>query len=155
MSSHVRQQIRKAVAAKVDDITDFGTGAAVRVYTDRVHPITHAAGGEGTHLRGDRPRRRHDGCRGSVSGPSGVTVDIEIRASAKTAIDDTLDDLCVKVEEKIMSDDTLGGLAIGTRYQKTMIGMDGESEKPRGLAVITYAVDYRVAYNEPETAITS
>jgi hypothetical protein len=152
--SHVRQQIREAVAGKVDDITDFGTGTAVRVYTDRVHPITtlpaakvmtsldvdaedDAFGGAGVYVT----RRR-------------VTVRIEIRAKAASAIDDTLDALCVKVEEKIMSDDTLGGLAIGTRYQSTETDMDGEAEKPTGLAVITYIVDYRVAYNEPETAIT-
>ncbi len=155
MSSHVRQQIRKAVAAKVDDITDFGTGAAVRVYTDRVHPITTLPAAK--VLTSEEIDLEDDtmGAAGVYRVRRRVTVDIEIRASAKTAIDDTLDDLCVKVEEKIMSDDTLGGLAIGTRYQKTMIGMDGESEKPRGLAVITYAVDYRVAYNEPETAITS
>ena len=67
-------------------------------------------------------------------------------------VDDTIDSICVQVEEAIASDYTLNGIAKNTVLISTDIDFSGEAEQPVGIARLTFSVLYVTSINDVETA---
>jgi hypothetical protein len=59
----------------------------------------------------------------------------------------------LEVEEAILDDPTLGGLAINTELTATEATYSGDSEQPVGTIRLTFQVQYRTESGQPETAI--
>jgi len=82
-----------------------------------------------------------------------LSVSVEARAKATTALDDTLDTVSAEVEAALATDITLGGLAKDLWLSNTTIGFDGAADQPTGLATMSYSVEYRVAEGAPTVSI--
>jgi len=143
--SHVRQQIREAVVAKLKEITDIGD----RAYPYRTIPHTTLPDIV-VYTTEDEVDHEHDAGDKEIHI---LTVQVEARAKVTDDLDDVLDGLCVDVEKKMMEDASLGGLVKYLELVKTTIEMQGESEKPVGVATLEYAAWYRVSRTDPETVV--
>jgi hypothetical protein len=146
MSKHARQQIREAIVDTLSAITEFGG----RVYGYRTRP--HRTMPDAT-VRTVNDEVQHeldtlDGLEVHV-----LTVTVEIRAKEKDGVDDTLDALCLLVEEAMRDDPTFGDLVKQLELVGTSIEIEGETDEKNGLASIEYEVWYRVSADAPDTIV--
>jgi hypothetical protein len=79
-----------------------------------------------------------------------LSVDAYVRVN--DTFDDTIDALCVEIEETIAADYTLNGLVKDTILTSTEIDFDGEAERPVGVARLTYTIRYVTTIGDVETA---
>jgi hypothetical protein len=146
--AHVRKQIRDAVATTVTGLATTGAN----VYKGRFYPIN---GGKLPAL-----------CVYTTSEQSVVNVFgsgrgtdrelqlvVEVYARSKTTVEDTLDQIAVEVEEAIAADTDIGGLAKDIVYSSMEVDADADPEQTVAVARLIYAVTYRVAETDVETAI--
>jgi len=145
--AHVRKQIRDRVESTLSSgVTSVGG----RVYASRVYPLTNPdlpavaiyAGSEGSALQtmGLRTLMRE------------LSLNVDAYVRINDTFDDTIDALCVEIEEAIAADYTLNGLAKDTILTGTEIDFDGEAEKPVGVARLTYTIRYVTSIGDVETA---
>lgn len=80
-----------------------------------------------------------------------VAADIIIKGSSAT-ISDTLDDICVSVEEAIAADFHLNGLAKSCILNDTNITINVEGERSVASARLVYTVEYVTSISDVETA---
>jgi len=147
--SHVRQQIREAIALKLTGLTTTED----RVYQNRfttldkanlpclvITSIRDVSAGPISH---DVPRTiQHD-----------VSIKITAYAKALDNLDDALDDICEQVEVAMSTDRKLSGLVFNVDLQATDIDFNGEGDQPHGIAQLEYSVKYHVKENDPSTAV--
>ena len=145
--AHVRKQIRD----RMESILSTGvTSVSGRVYASRIYPMTGpdlpavaiytASETSGLQTMGTRTLARE------IS----LNVDAYVRVTA--TFDDTIDALCVEIEETVAADYTLNGLVKDAILTSTEIDFDGESEKPVGVARLTYTIRYVTTIGDVETA---
>lgn len=146
--SHARQQLREAFATAVTGLTTTGSrvhqsmvipidpdnGAALRVYT-----LDEALVESTTTQPRTQYRRLQIICEGVAKAASGL--------------DDTLDTIAAEVEAAIAADVTLGGLCKDCFLEATEIEINGDTEKPAGVARMTWLCDYAVKENDAETLV--
>lgn len=145
--AHVRQQIRNRIATLVTGLATTGSS----VYKMRRYSLDDAklpalcvyTMDEGSNLVtvGTRTLRR--------------VINVAVQVFAKdssTAISDTLDGICVEVEEAIAADFTLNGLAKSCILSSTDIDINVEGEKSVGSANLVYSVEYITTIGDVETA---
>lgn len=146
---HAREAIRDAV---VTTCTGLATTGA-KVYPSRVYPSgdTHLPGlsiytgsealDEDTQVMGGKQFRN-------------LEVVIEARAKLASGLDDKLDDICAEVETAMFADLTLGVGVKDIDYGGTEIELEGEdSDRPVGVARMTFVVFYRIDVTDPTTII--
>jgi len=144
-AKHIRQQIREAVVTKLKEITTFSN----RVYPYRTMPHT---------LLPDAVVKTDDDVvirelTADHKYMRALSLIIETRVKAVADIDDTLDSLCLAIEEKMMADPTFGGLLKSLELSSTKIEMSQESEQPVGLATIEYEAWYRMLRTDADTVV--
>ena len=145
--SHVRQQIRDRFATL---LTSGVSLVSSRVYSSRVYPLTQANLPALTIYTGsERSGLQTMGVK-TLSRTANIMVDAYVRSTAN--VDDTIDSICVQVEEAIASDYTLNGIAKNTVLISTDIDFSGEAEQPVGIARLTFSVLYVTSINDVETA---
>lgn len=155
--SHVRTQIRNAVAAEVTGLTTSGA----RVYETRIYPYDADDHLPGLAVYTVTEARLDDGDVVSnwTEGYRALRLVVEARAKAASGVDDTLDTMCAEVEAALYdgandSGTTLYGLIKGLDYVETELEYSGESDQPVALARVTFSIMYRVDGLDPETAIS-
>lgn len=144
--SHVRQQIRIAIEARLTGLAT--TGARVhlsRIYTVADVPalLIYASDEESELDTSGRPAKLRR------------FLDIQIQGLAGTAdssLDDTLDEIAKEVEVAVNSDTTFGGQVQRARLTQTEFSLVGDGEKQFGSVRLNYRMQYRTAENDPETA---
>lgn len=145
--SHVRQQIREAVATVLTGLTTSGA----RVFQSRLRVLSDA----------DLPCLLINTDDESIDTPAishaamqERELQLLVRAVAKNgaSVDDLLDTMLAEVETA-MTGQTLGGIAKGLVLEKISIEMNDELEKPIGIASATYRVTYYTADGAPGTAL--
>jgi len=132
---HIRQQIRNAVTAQVKKVPDLANSTyesrvyqlskddlpAALIFTESevVEPAT----------KQNRPgiQRRH------------VETVVYVFARADTNIENALDDLSEKVENKILEDQTFGGIAERTTLDNTSLLIGGDPDAPTGAVRMSFA----------------
>lgn len=143
--AHARQSIRDAAVTALTRLTTTGTAC----YSGRVNPYetlpclsvyTLSESVEGGEL-GTKQMRM-------------LTLRVEARARAASDLDDTLDTITAEVETALMADRTLGGTAKTLELAQTEIELSGDAEQPVGLAVLDFAVLYRIDGTDPTTTIS-
>jgi hypothetical protein len=147
--SHVRKQLREAIAALVTGLSTTGS----RVFQSRVYPLqeselpallvsTESEANE--YLTVHKPRMQKK------------TISVLIKAVAKAVsdFDDTLDEMCREVEEALATNQSIGGLAKALRLTGTNIALDGNGEQPVGVASISFDIEIFCFENTPDVAIT-
>jgi hypothetical protein len=78
---------------------------------------------------------------------------LEVFVKAVSDTDDTIDQICVEVEEAMAGDTELNGLAKDSYLVSTSINYIGEGDQPMAVASLNYEVEYQVQESDPETAI--
>lgn len=130
---HVRKQVRNAVTAKVKEVNDLKKSTyESRVYqlqkedlpaalifseTEVVNPATHGQ------------RRIQERLIETV---------VYLFARADKEIENVLDDLSEKVENKILEDETFGGIAAATVLSNTQLLIGGDPDAPTGAARLSF-----------------
>lgn len=70
-----------------------------------------------------------------------------------TELDDQLDAMCAETEAALMADPTLGNRVLHCEHQATEMDLEGDLERPVGIARMTFQVRYVIAADDPETLI--
>lgn len=143
--SHVRQQIREAVATAAGTIATSAT-----VYTSAVYPFdtlpciavyTTPESAEFDSIT--TPRTSVRDC----------DVRVEVRAKAITGADNTIDQIAAEVEAALAADVTLGGITRDIRFASFNLDVSGEADKPTMLGTLVFVARYRVKENNAQTAV--
>lgn len=145
--SHVRQQIRDRIATLVTGLPTTGNNVyKMRRYAlddSKLPAILVYTMDESSSLItiGNRTINRT------------INVSVEILASGSSStIQDTIDTLCVNVEEAIGNDYQLNGLAKSCILTSTEVDIVTDGEKPISSARLVFACEYITAINDVETA---
>jgi hypothetical protein len=148
MANHVRQQIREYFGTALTGLTTTGSN----VYESRVYTLqedtlpslviyTKSEISEPIVIGTDRVMSRE------------LSVVVEAYCKATSNFDDTIDTISKEVEEAIMADRTLGGLAKDTYVESTEIEYTGEGEQPVGYVTLTFLTNYYVQETNPDVAV--
>jgi hypothetical protein len=148
MANHVRQQIREYFGTTLTGLTTTGTNVyESRVYTLQNNTLpslviyTKSEISEPIVIGTDRVMSRE------------LSVVVEAYCKATSNFDDTIDTISKEVEEAIMADRTLGGLAKDTYVESTEIEYTGEGEQPVGYVTLTFLTNYYVQETNPDVAV--
>lgn len=145
--SHVRNQIRNRIATLVTGLPVTGANVyKMRKYAlddSKLPAICVYTTDESSGLItvGTRTLRR----------VINVMVEVLAKGSSVT-ISDTIDNICVSVEEAIAADFGLDGLAKSTILTSTETDVNIEGENGIGSARLVYAVEYVTSIGDVETA---
>jgi hypothetical protein len=150
--SHVRTQIRNAIAQQLNNLTTTGT----RVFISRVYPLESAA------LPGLIIKTESDQTNDQFASASDGIVkqwcqlQLMVKAYAKGVanLDDVLDQVELEVRIVLANNKTLGGLAKDINWLHTTILLENGGEQPIGCAEMIFTVDYRVTDNAPNISIS-
>jgi len=148
MANHVRQQIREYFGTTLTGLTTTGSN----VYESGVYTLqedtlpslviyTKSETSEPIVIGTDRVMSRE------------LSVVVEAYCKATSNFDDTIDTISKEVEEAIMADRTLGGLAKDTYVESTEIEYTGEGEQPVGYVTLTFLTNYYVQETNPDIAV--
>jgi hypothetical protein len=145
--SHVRNQIRNRIATLVTGLPVTGANVyKMRKYAlddSKLPAICVYTTDESSSLItvGTRTLRR----------VINVMVEVLAKGSSVT-ISDTIDNICISVEEAIAADFSLNGLAKSTILSSTETDVNIEGENGIGSARLVYAVEYVTSIDDVETA---
>jgi hypothetical protein len=143
-TTHVRRQIREAVATVVTGLTTTGA----KVFQSRMVP------------QDDLPcllvaTNDEDLVRASVDDifDRGLTVDITGCAKAAANVDDTLDAIALEVETAIAAAGNLGGLVKSRELEKIEVGFDDSLEQTVGKIRLQYRMPYFTTAGAPGVSL--
>lgn len=145
---HIRQAIRERIASNVTGLSNTGSN----VFQSRVHIIqevslpcilvyTQSETSVPIEMGEDRTLDRT------------LSVMLEVFVKAVDNTDDTIDAICVEIEEAMGADTGLNGLAKDSYLVSTAINYVGEGDQPMAVASLNYEVEYQVSELDLETAI--
>lgn len=146
--SHVRQQVREYFESELANLLTTGSN----VYASRVYPLSGAKlpalliYSQNESVEEEAFSKRRVQMR-SLD----VIVEGYVRALAN--FDDSLDTISSEVEQAVLDDPLLGGLAINTELSSVEAAYSGDGEQPVATIRLTFTVQYRTETGQPETAI--
>jgi hypothetical protein len=82
-----------------------------------------------------------------------ATYDVEVYVKGTSGYDDTLDAICVEIEEALATDITRGGDAIDTQIVSFESEFNGDGDQPVAYCKLTVEVKYQVRENNPDVSI--
>jgi hypothetical protein len=146
---HVRQQIREAIGTVLMGLPS----TAGRVYQSRVYPVEDA----------DLPAllvyaEGESSVPSTVHSPRVLERNLRLRVTAiaksNADVDDTLDTICLEVETALANPvAALDPLARNITLTDTAIDLSGDTERPVGMATLSFEVGYFTAENAPDVAL--
>ncbi len=144
--SHARQQIREAFAAAVT-----GLASSATVYQWRAHPVDASAL---PAFRVSTPSEtvENEDTIGQVHSRM-LTIRVEVLARGASDVDDTIDTLCMEIEEAIAADSTLSGLVHYCQLDEFEAEIDESAEQPTMQGVLTFTALYVVSDADVETLL--
>lgn len=143
MTTHIRQQIREAVATLVSGLTTTGS----RVHQSRMRPV--ADGGLPCLLVHSNDTERIEMADADTLQQRELPIVIRGLAKAGTTLDDTLDTIALEVETAIAVNPRLSGKAHISRLVSVDTDFDDSTDKPVGEIQLTYAFTYFVQAGSP------
>lgn len=144
--AHLRKRIRENIVSACTSLTTTGSN----VFESRVYPLgSNKLPGVCVYTQDEAslyqtinlPRLIH----------RSLTVAIEIYVKAISGYDDTLDQICLEIEEALTTDVTRGGLAKDTRITSFTSAFSADGEQPACVGTLVVTVEYCTAENDPET----
>lgn len=134
--AHKRKQIRDRVETVLTGLTTTGTN----VFASRVYPL------KASQLPGlliyTVEEESEPGGSGAIDRNLTLAVEGHVKAVGG-AIDDTIDLVAEEVEAAIDADRSLNGLVVYCHIASTEIEFDAESEKPVGIIIMKFMINYR------------
>lgn len=143
MTTHVRQQIREAVATLVTGLTTTGS----RVHQSRVRPLADT--GLPCLLVHSNDTERIEPADMDTLQQRELPIVIRGLAKGGDTLDDTLDTIALEVETAMATNPRLSGKAQSSRLVSVDTDFDGSTDKPVGEIQLTYAFTYFVQAGSP------
>ena len=143
--SHVRQQLRDAVASVLTGLTTTGT----RVFTNRVYPAD-VSDCPCLIVRSDGDDVEAQTIHQPYLQVRQTRIQIEAYAEGATGFDDQIDTICAEVETAIAN--ASSSLVKGMYLRGTRIEFD-QGEQPIGRATMVFTKDLYTESNAPQTAL--
>lgn len=145
--SHVRQQIREALATAVTGLATTGS----RVYQSRIYPLGDSK------LPCLLVNTDSEDVEQMTIGPTPDmerTLDLMVRCVAKAVdnLDDMLDTMAAEVETVLGAGSVMPTLIKSIVLASIRIEMDDGKESPVGVATLNYRITYVTASNAPTVA---
>tara|TARA_Y100000004_G_scaffold185762_1_gene236413 strand:- start:1422 stop:1865 length:444 start_codon:yes stop_codon:yes gene_type:complete len=146
--AHIRKEIRDDIITTLTGLTTTGN----KVYQSRVYPIgANKLPGILVYNRSEQleyssvnaPRLQERTCQ----------FDIEVYVKGTSGYDNTLDQICLEIEEALYTDLTRGGDAIDTRIISFEADFNGDGDQPVATATLIVEVRYQVRENNPDVSI--
>jgi len=134
--AHARKGIRDQVKTVLTGLTTTGA----RVFASRVYPL------KSSQLPGLLIYTGEEESEPGGSGAIDRNLILAIEGHVKAVggiIDDTLDLISEEVEAAIDADRSLNSLAVYAHIASTEIEFDAESEKPVGIIIMKFSINYR------------
>jgi len=146
--AHLRKLLR-------DQITSTLTGLATtgnNIYQSRVYPLAS------NKLPGILIFSKNEEVEYSTMGlprlqARTVSFTLEIYVKGLSGYDNSLDQICLEIEEALYADITLNGNAANLMIRDFSAEFSGDGDQPIALASMTIDVLYRVRENNPDVAI--
>ena len=138
---------REQILAKIKTNLTGTTGVGTRIYRSRIEPMT----------RGESPSLVIEFITDdpSVNSATYLKIDWTLRVRIVVVVrsqtpDTTADATVESLHTKMVSDPTLGGLAVDVRPATVSFDVV-EADQPAGIISCEYEVDYRSSYNDLST----
>lgn len=130
--SHIRTELRNAVASTLTGLASTGS----RVYKSRIYPIEAAKlPCLAIYVKSETIEQSTMGAQKKLRN---IELVVECAASATADLDATLDTICDQVEIAMANNKNLNGLALEVLLESTEMDLNGDGEKPVGIARIQY-----------------
>jgi hypothetical protein len=146
--SHVRKSIR-------DNIKSVLTGLATtrnNVFQSRVYPM-HGSKLPGILIYNRTEETSYDTINPPRMQTRRCEYQVEVYVKGVSNYDDTLDQICLEIEEALYTDLTRGGNAKDTRITSFDADFDGGGDQPVAVSTLTVEVTYQVRENNPDVSI--
>lgn len=149
--SHVRKLIRDRAVLTLSGLATTGANA----FKTRIYPIATAS------LPGLAIYTKDESIDHVSMGSSGnprmqlrnLSLTVEIFVKGLLGYDDTVDQICLEIEEALEADSTLGGYAESVTINTFTSDFFGEADQPLGFASLTISVQYQTKEGSPDIAI--
>lgn len=135
---HARTQVRSAVVAALEGAH---LSSVLKVYSGRIHAFSDghlpalAVYCRGESIRASATRAT---AGSGVRRERAIIVVVEGYAQVNSDLDDTLDVIGLEVEQALVPDRTLGGIAINFEPNGTELGVVEEAQRKTGLIRMTF-----------------
>jgi hypothetical protein len=146
--AHVRKLIRDNLKTALTGLTTTGS----RVYQSRVYPLAAAT------LPGLLIYSKDEATEYQTIGLPRLqlrTVSFTVEAYVKgvSDYDDTLDQICLEVEESLYTNSSLGGYASDVMVTSFEADFNGDGDQPVSRATLTIEVQYQTLENDLEAVV--
>jgi len=145
--AHVRQQIRDRAAVTLTGLTTTGSS----VYKSRRYAL------DDDKLPALCIYTMDEGAKLITVGTRTLSRSLNLAvqafaAGSSTTIQDTIDTICVEVEEALAADFTLNGLAKSCVLKSTTISLNPEGQETIASAALVFTVEYVTTIGDVETS---
>ncbi len=146
--AHVRKLLRDSITSTLTGLSTTGSN----VYQSRVYPLAS------NKLPGLLIFSKNEEVEYSSMGlpriqERTVSFTLEIYVKGVSGYDNSLDQICLEIEEALYADITLDGNAANLMLRDFSAEFSGDGDQPIALASMTIDVLYRVRENNPDIAI--
>lgn len=146
--AHVRKLIRDNVKTALTGLATTGN----RVYQSRVYPLSAAKlPGLLVYSRGEATEYETIGLPRLQFRTVSFTVEAYVKGVS--GYDDTLDQICLEVEEALYINSSLGGYASDVMVTSFEADFNGDGDQPISRATLTVEVQYQALENDLETVV--
>jgi len=146
--AHVRKLLRDQITSTLTGLSTTGSN----IYQSRVYPLA------ADKLPGLLIFSKSENVEYSSMGlpriqERTVSFTLEVYVKGVSGYDNSLDQICLEVEEALYSDITLNGNAANVMLSDFSADFNGDGDQPVAVATMTVDVLYRVRENNPDVAI--
>jgi len=146
--AHVRKLLRDQITSTLTGLSTTGSN----IYQSRVYPLA------ANKLPGLLIFSKSENVEYSTMGlpriqERTVSFTLEVYVKGVSGYDNSLDQICLEVEEALYSDITLNGNAANVMISDFSADFNGDGDQPVAVATMTVDVLYRVRENNPDVAI--
>jgi hypothetical protein len=146
--AHARKTIRDRIVADLTGLTTTGTN----VFKSRVYPIAgNLLPGLAIYTLGEQIEYASIGQGRLQQRMLSVSVDIYVKGTSN--YDDTLDQICLEIEDALYADLDLNSNAKDVRVSRFDSDFSGEGDQPVAFARLGVDVIYHTNESDPETTL--
>nr|BAR35091.1 Phage minor tail protein U [uncultured Mediterranean phage uvMED] len=146
--AHARKAIRDNIKTTLSGLTTTGTN----VYQSRVYPMA-ASRLPGILIYNKIEETEYRTVNSPRLQERVSTFNIEVYVKGTANFDDSLDQICLEIEEALSVDLTRGGNAEDTRITTFEADFNGDGDQPVAVALLTVEVRYQARENNPDVSI--
>jgi hypothetical protein len=146
--AHVRKLLRDSVTSALTGLATTGN----KVYQSRVYPIApDKLPGLLIYSRAETTEYQTIGVPRLQLRATSFTVEAYVKGT--TGYDNTIDQICLEIEEALYANRTLGGNAQDVMITGFEADFNGDGDQPVSRATLTIEVQYQTLEDNPDVAV--